>query len=282
MVVVPAEILGYCMGVRRAVERALAALEAHKGGKVYSLGPLIHNRRALEALSERGLSILEDGCAAKAEPGSCVIVRAHGVPPETVRLLSEKNCAVVDATCPRVVASQKRAAQYAAMGYTVLFAGDKNHGEVAGIAGYAGPEFILVQNREEAAALPALSGRAALMSQTTFSPVEFAAIAEILSKKCRSLEVVNTICPATRERQEALLRLCPRVDGVLVVGGRNSANTRRLLQTAEAHCRSAALIECAAEIPAPFFRLETVGITAGASTPAWIIKEVYDKMSDEI
>ncbi len=281
MKIILADVLGYCMGVRRAVDTAVRLLSERHGENVYSLGPLIHNQAALDSLAEKGLRILDEAAAVNAGAGCSVIIRAHGVPPETKAELEKRGCAVVDATCPRVTASQKSARKFAGTGYTVLLAGDRNHGEVRGIAGYAGKRFVLVESAAAAEALPppeTAGEKAVLLSQTTFSPEEFRKIAAALAKKYRNLTVMNTICPATRERQEALAALCPQVDGVIVVGGRNSANTRRLLQTAQENCRRAVLIERAEEIPDFFFGLERVGVTAGASTPDSVIREVRDSL----
>ncbi len=279
MEVIRAEVLGYCMGVRRAVEAAGDALTQNKNKKVYTLGPLIHNQTALDALAKRGLGILAENDADKAEKDSVVLIRAHGVPPAVTGQLAACGCRVVDATCTRVTASQKIAAQYAEKGAIVILAGDRNHGEVTGIAGYAGPRFVLVRNRDDAAALDLKGGdQVALLAQTTFSPEEFEAIADVLRKKCPSIHVVNTICPATKERQEALQKLCPQVDGVLVIGGRNSANTKRLLLTAQKLCTHADLIETAEEIPEKYFAMKKVGITAGASTPGEVINEVEKRL----
>jgi 4-hydroxy-3-methylbut-2-en-1-yl diphosphate reductase len=275
MIVVRAEVLGYCMGVRRAVEAASDALAKNTGKKVYTLGPLIHNQTALTALSEKGLCILNEDDAGRAEKDCIVIIRAHGVPPSVTDTLKKHNCTVIDATCPRVKASQKIAAEYAEREYTVILAGDSNHGEVTGIAGYAGSRFILVQNRQDAAALRLPEDTdAVLLSQTTFSPVEFEVIADILKNKWPSIKVMATICPATKERQEALKKMCPLVDGVLVIGGRNSANTKRLLFTAQNLCGNADLIETAEEIPGKYFLMSRVGITAGASTPDEVVNKV--------
>ena len=280
MEVIRAKVLGYCMGVRRAVEAAGDALTQNAGiKKVYTLGPLIHNQTALDVLKKKGLEILPESDADKADEDSVVIIRAHGVPPEVTRRLQERGCKVINATCTRVMASQKIAALYAAKGAVVILAGDRNHGEVTGIAGYAGSHFVLVQNRTEASALNLQYADAAvLLSQTTFSPAEFEAIAGILRKKCPSIGVMNTICPATKERQTALRKLCPQVNGMLVIGGRNSANTARLLLTARNLCVSADLIETAGEIPEKYFAMRKVGITAGASTPDEVINEVEQKL----
>ena len=232
---------------------------------------------SLKELAADIAAILEEKDISGIEPGSVVIIRAHGVAPSVIDCLEKKECIIINATCPRVMASQKNARKYAALDFTVILAGDKNHGEVTGIAGYAGNSFVLVQNDEEAKDyIRTLDGekKAVLLSQTTFSPLEFERISKTVSSGINGVLVMNTICPATKERQDALLRLCPQVDGVLVVGGKNSANTKRLLQTAKEHCAEAELIETADEIPERFFSMQTVGITAGASTPDDVIKAV--------
>ncbi len=281
MEVILADVLGYCFGVRRAVDTATLTLENNNGNKVYSLGPLIHNQVALEMLSEKGLCVLKDDNLENVEAESKIIIRAHGVPPETLKKIEENKCEVINATCPKVLASQKSAAKYAAMGYTVILAGDRNHGEVVGIAGYAGKKFILIENCSDAEKLPLFSAdeNVVLLSQTTFSREEFKGISEILQKKAQNLKVMDTICSATRERQKALEALCPKVDGVLVVGGKNSANTKRLFQIARTNCKHAAFIETADEIPEEYYLLDKVGITAGASTPDSVIQSVVARLT---
>ncbi len=276
MKIILADVLGYCMGVRRAVEIAADSLKNCGSKKVYSFGPLIHNRIALENLAKKGLSVLKDEEISSVEKGSLVVIRAHGVPPAIMEKLSDSGCQILNATCPKVMASQKNAEKYAKLGYTVILAGDSNHGEVAGISGYAGKKFVLVQNKDEAEKMSPLPDdeKAVLLCQTTFSKEEFSQIVEKLSKKIKNLKVLDTICSATKERQDALKRICPDVDGILVVGGKNSANTKRLLQIAEENCGKAALIETAEEIPEDFFELDSVGITAGASTPNSVIERV--------
>ena len=171
--------------------------------------------------------------------------------------------------------------KYTGEGKQVILSGDKNHGEVKSIAGFAKNDLIQLQTTEEAEnfALNADEDEEViLMSQTTFSPDEFEKIQSILQKKIKNLTVKNTICPATKERQDSLLELCQKVEGVLVIGGKNSANTKRLFQTARQNCSHAAHIQTADDIPSEFYELQTVGITAGASTPAKIIEEVRNKL----
>lgn len=277
MKIIRASVLGFCFGVRRAVELAEKALAENPGKKVYSLGPLIHNENALRALEVKGLHILEEEDIAGLEEGSVVIIRAHGVAPSVTDALEKRGCQIIDATCPRVKASQKMVERYSSENDYVVLTGDRNHGEVIGIAGYAGENFSQIQDFEEAKNFEIPDSQeknVILLSQTTYSPKEFEKIESLFRQKFHNLAVMNTICPATNERQQALLELCSQVDGVLVVGGKNSANTKRLYQTAATNCRQAAHIQSAADIPPEFYKLRAIGITAGASTPDEIIEEV--------
>lgn len=277
MEIIKAEILGYCFGVRRAVEKAEQALSKNTGVPVYSLGPIIHNQTTLDRLAESGMKTaksLED-----IPENSAVIIRAHGVPPEVIRCLEEKHCSIIDATCPRVKASQKIAEKNREN--LIVFTGDAEHGEVKGIAGYGGKNFCLIRNVSDAEKFsePLRGQKTVLFSQTTFSEKEFETIRQKLGSKYQNLEVLDTICPATRERQESLLELCRKVDGVIVIGGKQSANTIRLFQTALKNCSRAVHIENASEIPDDFFGFEKIGITAGASTPDEIISEVCEVLN---
>jgi len=302
--VIRADVLGYCMGVRRAVDIALKAVNdvsknqdflplsdrfiaGHE--KVKTLGPLIHNEIALQHLKKCGIGQIDtkdlDQLESKTAP--VVILRAHGVAPETKRKLLQKGCKVIDATCPRVLSSQKRAGSYAAKGFTVILAGDKNHGEIIGISGYAeeqGQSCFVVENRKDAELLlkenftniVAKNHPVVLIAQTTFSPEEYEAISIILKNELPKIKILHTICSATYQRQQALRELCKKVDGVIVIGGKNSANTRRLYVNAQRWITNSFVVhvEQASEIPSTFYTLKTVGITAGASTPDELIDEV--------
>ena len=272
MKVVRAKILGFCAGVRRAVVAAEKALDENKG-QVYTLGPLIHNPVALNKLAERNLKILVESKIPLLNSQDTVIIRAHGVPPETEKAIREKGVNVVNATCPLVTKSQKTAAEYASKGYVIFFAGDKNHGEVIGIEGYAreGAKAVeeLKHSIRELSSQKILSSdsKIVLLSQTTFSIKMFDNLQAELKSSFPNAEVISSICPATHERQDSLVELCEKVDGIIVIGGKNSANTNRLFATAQKLCKKAVLIETPEEIPSEFFELEIVGITAGASTP---------------
>ena len=277
MEIIRASVLGFCFGVRRAVELAEKALAENTDKTVYSLGPLIHNENALKALGEKGLITVDEDRVGDIPPESVVIIRAHGVAPCVTDVLESKNCKIIDATCPRVKASQKMVERYSNDNDYVVLTGDRNHGEVIGIAGYAGKNFSQLQDFKEAESFnipDSDSKNVILLSQTTYSPKEFEKIESLFRTKFRNLAVMNTICPATNERQQALLDLCEKVEGVIVIGGKNSANTKRLYQTAAAHCKHAIHVQNATEIPEDFKKLKKVGITAGASTPDSIIDEV--------
>jgi len=285
MQVIKADILGFCFGVRRAVEYAQKSLsdniDAGSSSKVYSLGPLIHNEITLKKLENQGLIILEEDNLDAVEENTTVIIRAHGVSPDVIKALEEKHCKIINATCPRVNANQKMVEKYSNEGKTIILTGDSNHGEVKGIAGYAKGNFILLESEADADKLKNTNSDnagAILLSQTTFSPTQFSNISKIIENKYSNLKIHNTICPATKERQDAVIDLCSKVEGVLVIGGKNSANTIRLFQTAQKHCKYSAHIQSADDIPEEFFKLKVVGLTAGASTPDEIINQIEDKL----
>ena len=279
MIVKRADVLGYCMGVRRAVEAAEKAVRENPEKKVYTLGPLIHNNSALESLKKLGIQVLsESGNELPPDPvDSVVVIRAHGVPPEILHKFEKSGCIVINATCPRVLSSQKRAAEYAKKGYSIILAGDVNHGEISGISGYVkenNADCIVVQNEEDAKKINIENKNVVLLSQTTISAEEYNNIAKVLTSRIPDIKICSTICPATQERQAALIRLCSDVDAVLIVGGRHSANTKRLHNTALSLSVKSELIENASEIPEAFFKLGKVGISAGASTPDFVIDDV--------
>ncbi len=282
MEVIKADVLGYCFGVRRAVDAANEALESKNNSQsVYSLGPLIHNPTVLNTLLSKGLQILNTENISSIEENALVVIRAHGTSPEILNALEKKGARIVDATCPRVHSSQNLAAKAGEQGIPVIIAGDRNHGEVTGIAAFAGKNVIVIETVEEAQALEEME-EALFLSQTTFSMELFTRMKEILSKKITRLQVVSSICPATRERQEALRNLEGRADGILVIGGKESANTRRLFETAASICSKTALIEDEKEIPEDFFGLKRVALTAGASTPDSVIEKVKLRLKEGV
>ncbi len=289
MIVKRAAVLGRCMGVRRAVDLALRTAKAEKGKgggqrKVFTLGPLIHNPKTVAELEASGIFAIHDrggtgapcfvdgGGNQLALSGSVVVIRAHGIPPAQSQALEQAGASIVDATCPRVLASQRRARDFALKGWTVVIAGDRDHGEVTGIAGFA-PGALIVASPEEAARVDT-TAPLALIAQTTIKREEYLAIRKALAARKPLLEVVDSICPATTERLASLADLATDCDALVVVGGRNSANTARLHRTALATGLPSWLVEEAADLPKEIFSFARVGVTAGASTPDEAIDEV--------
>lgn len=265
------------MGVRRAV--ALALDEAAGGGGAYTLGPLIHNPQVLSALKEKGIGLLRETDDFGDLKGKTVLIRAHGVNPQTEERLLAAGARLRDATCPRVKDSQMKARSLTRAGYCLFLAGEKDHGEIIGIQGYA-LGCVVTANREEAEAAAEKRCRedprakTALLGQTTLSADEYEAIGDGIRKWFPELKIVNTLCRATEDRQNALKELCTRVDAVIVVGGKTSANTRRLLSIAQSLDKPAWLVENEGELLPEISAYAVVGLCAGASTPDIVIDAV--------
>jgi 4-hydroxy-3-methylbut-2-enyl diphosphate reductase len=275
MEIVLAESLGFCMGVKRAVDMAYRAIEKSGGRQVVTLGPLIHNAQEIERLEKDGVRMIDEG----AIPGdSTVIIRAHGVTPQAMQSLKSRGLRVMDGTCPYVHYSQRKAVELREAGYAVVIVGDKNHPEILGILGHINDEAYVVKTVEDVRNLPALE-RAGTIAQTTISPKKYQAIIEALREKTSELKVCETICDATEENQKAIRDLSAEVDMLYVIGGRHSANSNKLVETAREKCPRATLIETADEIdPGNLRGVRRVGISAGASTPDWMIQRVVERL----
>jgi 4-hydroxy-3-methylbut-2-enyl diphosphate reductase len=278
MELLKARVLGYCMGVRRAVEMAYRELDAAPG-RVYLMGSLIHNPQVMEDLKKRGAVVLDEENLPASLDGASVVIRAHGIGAGLEAELVSRGARITDATCPRVKASQLKARCLAESGYRVFLAGEERHREIVGIRGYAPGCIVVADGAEAAAAAETLfreepAARTALLGQTTISPDEYAVIGEAVGAWFPRLEVVDTICGATRERQDALRELCGRVDAVIVAGGRESANTRRLIAIAEGMGKPVLPVESASEIPPGLAAYDRVGLSAGASTPDAVIRDI--------
>ena len=259
-----ARYAGYCYGVERALRITEEALEDAEG-PVSSLGPIIHNPSVVGHLEERGVRVVDD--ARDAAVGT-LIVRTHGVPPEVIEGARARDLTLVDATCPFVAVAQRKAATLREAGYAVVILGERDHPEVAGLEGFAGDGAVVV---EDAAGLPLaeLRGkRVGVVVQTTQTRANLASVTAALAPVARELLVFNTICDATQKRQSAAGELAAEVDVVVVVGGRNSANTARLAQLCRARESRTYHIESAAELELAWFAgARRIGVTAGASTP---------------
>ncbi len=269
--VILADYLGFCYGVKRAIK--IARENAAPDGSACTLGPIIHNPQMVERLKEEGVGAIDRLDDLKRGK---VIIRSHGVGPEAYERAEAMGLECVDATCPHVKKAQLSAKELAEEGRFVVIVGEKEHPEVHSIVQWAGGNVAVIETVAEAASLPNAS-RLGIISQTTFSGERFQEIVSALLDKSRDIRVMRTICTATDQRQRAARELASKVDVMLVIGGKNSANTTRLAQLCAKICRTYH-IETAEELrPAWFDNIEKIGITAGASTPDWIIKEVYKK-----
>jgi 4-hydroxy-3-methylbut-2-enyl diphosphate reductase len=253
---------GVCYGVERALK--LAEEAATRGRPVHTLGPLIHNPQAVQALRERGVEVA--ACLEEADDGTLVI-RSHGVAPQIIAEARERGLDVVDATCPHVSKAHEAAAQLVADGYKVVIVGEGKHPEVEGIMAHAGGEAIVV---ESASDLPDIlpSRRIGVVVQTTQTLQRLTEVVEALLPRISELRVHNTICSATGKRQQSAEELASSVDVMVVVGGHNSGNTTRLVEICRAVNPRVHHVETADELdPTWFADASSVGVTAGASTP---------------
>jgi len=271
-----AEGSGVCFGVQRALRLAEEALG--RGEPVYCLGPLIHNPQEMERLGKQGFRVIES--LDEAAPPGILLVRSHGLGPDVVEQGRARGLEIVDATCPLVRRVQKIAVELAEQGYRVIVAGEDAHPEVRAILGHA-PSASVVGSVEDLAALD-LGGRVALVAQTTFSPDRFQEMAAaMMGRDLLEVRVVDTICAATVDRQRAAAQLAERVDVMIVLGGRNSANTNRLAERCRAHGVETYHLEHASEVRPEHLRgRRRVGIAAGASTPHWIIEVALGRIRD--
>ena len=282
MRIVLARSAGFCYGVKRAVEMAEEA--ARNGGAVL-LGPVIHNDHVVAGLTERGAALVHS--VEEVPPGSAVILRSHGEARRVHEALAAKGCRIVDTACPNVQRIHRLVAEAEAAGRQPVIIGTPDHPEIVAIAGWCENPVTLpdgaaladwLAERPERREMPLT-----LVSQTTSTREIWDSAIETAKKECTNAEIFDTICNATYIRQSEAQELAARCEAMIVIGDRKSSNTKRLSELCRALCPRVVAIEGAEELePASFAGAASIGITAGASTPGWIIKEVYDKMSDEI
>jgi len=276
MEVLLADEYGFCFGVERAVEMVEDALD--EGVRpIRSLGPLIHNAQEMERLGAKGVSTIVS--PDEADEDTIAVIRAHGVTPQVQRQLEARAAKVVDATCPFVTRVQHLAERAAQQGRDVVVAGNPDHPEMIGVVGYAPNNTYVVRDASEVAGLPNLRSPL-VVSQTTIKLKTFLEVAEaVRAKTDTEPQVVNTICSATRDRQDAARALAGEVDVFYVIGGRHSSNSVKLLAVCEEQCVKSFLIETPNEInPDDLLGAKRVGVTAGASTPNWLINQVVQRL----
>jgi len=276
-----AERIGFCFGVKRAVAMAEQALKKNK--KICSLGSIIHNSQVVEDLAAQGLRVIKDVSDIRKSDGcGAVVISSHGISPKIARQIKKKGVKIIDTTCPFVLNAQRIASALGKEGYNAIIVGDAGHPEVKALVDFAPRDTVVVRNKTEARALAfKKDAKISVLSQTTQSTENFLAVVqELLEKRPRELRVFNTICNDAEERQRLARELAPKVDLMLIVGGKHSANTNRLYEVCKKVLNNSHLIEAEREVRTVWFKdVRTVGITSGASTPDRGVQKVVRAVS---
>lgn len=275
MEITVAKSAGFCFGVQRAVDSVYKELEENSG-KIYTFGPIIHNEQVVEDLNKKGIEVIDTVEQLKEIKEGTVVIRSHGVAKEIYDILEQQKLKIVDATCPFVKKIHNIVLDESNNGKTIIIIGNDNHPEVKGIKGWVNGEVIVINKEEqiEKLSLPEQT-KACIVSQTTFNHNKFKYLVEIIRKKGYDITVVNTICNATHVRQVEAQKISSKVDGMIVVGGKNSSNTQKLYYICRNECENTFYVQTVKDLNLHELKsLKSIGITAGASTPKNIIEEV--------
>ncbi|WP_028085845.1 4-hydroxy-3-methylbut-2-enyl diphosphate reductase [Dorea longicatena] len=276
-----AKTAGFCFGVKRAVDTVYQQIEQYRGEKIFTYGPIIHNEEVIKDLRSHGVEVLNDEEELKTADADVVVIRSHGVAKYIYDILEECGITCVDATCPFVKKIHKIVAEKSAEGAYIVIVGNGEHPEVQGIRGWAGEQVTVVQTPEDAERfeLPDKDQKVCIVAQTTFNYNKFKELVEIISKKRYDIVVLNTICNATKERQTEARQIAARVDAMVVIGDKRSSNTQKLFEICKEECLNTYYIQTLDDLDINQLRsVESVGITAGASTPNKIIEEVQNNV----
>ena len=270
-----AKSAGFCWGVRRTMNIAMDAAD-NADGPVNTFGPLIHNPQVVDLLASKGMKVVNT--FDELEQGTTLVIRAHGIPPETRQELKSRGVKFRDGTCPLVAKVHAYIKKYLGQGYELVILGHKDHPEVIGHLGYAQGRGAVISSPEDVDTLPPMD-KVCLVSQTTANEIKFHQVAERLKARYDDCVVVNTICDDTHTRQEEVLQVAETVDAMVIVGGKGSSNTQRLVELSSSKGIPAFHVETADELDLDkLTEYETVGVTAGASTPNWIIQQVVERL----
>jgi len=273
-----AEEAGFCFGVKRAIDMAMEAVQDESDIKVYTLGPIIHNPQVVDKLEGLGIRSVED--LSEIDTG-VIIIRSHGVEPKKIEEAKNKGLTILDATCPYVKKAQKNAQLLMEEGYQTLIYGDQDHPEVKGILGATDYKALIIEDKNDLDEID-LQSRVGIVAQTTKSPASFKELIGLLLERVKELKIYNTICNTTQVRQSGAENLADDVEIMFVIGGFNSANTNRLAEICSNTGTPTYHIETVNDIEWSWLEdIKKIGITAGASTPDWLIKEVIQAMSEE-
>lgn len=276
-----ARTAGFCFGVKRAVDTVYEQVEKNGTKKIYTYGPIIHNEEVIRDMERRGVHVLNSLSELGTLKEGIVIIRSHGVPKQVYDLLEDKGISYVDATCPYVKKIHRIVREESHSGAHIIIIGNAEHPEVEGIRGWADRPATVIQTAKEAEefSLPDEKQKICIVSQTTFNYNKFKDIVEIIEKKGYDIIVLNTICNATKERQEEAYDIAKRAGAMIVIGDRRSSNTRKLFEICSNACADTYYIQTLDDLDMNQLRsVETVGITAGASTPNKIIEEVQNNV----
>ena len=276
-----AKTAGFCFGVKRAVDTVYQQIEQYRGEKIFTYGPIIHNEEVIKDLRSHGVEVLNDEEELKTADADVVVIRSHGVAKYIYDILEERGITCVDATCPFVKKIHKIVAEKSAEGSYIVIVGNGEHPEVQGIRGWAGEQVTVVQTPEDAERfeLPDKDQKVCIVAQTTFNYNKFKELVEIISKKRYDIVFLNTICNATKERQNEARQIAARVDAMVVIGDKRSSNTQKLFEICKEECLNTYYIQTLDDLDINQLRsVESVGITAGASTPNKIIEEVQNNV----
>lgn len=265
------------MGVQRAVDMVLKIAENKGDEAIYTYGPLIHNPQTVDLLKRQGVVPIEHADEIKE---GMIIIRAHGISPQEKERIQKRGIKVIDATCPKVVHVQSIIKRHAATDYTILIVGDSEHPEVEGLLGHAYGRGVVIGNATQVDELSDFE-KVCVVAQTTQSKDDYSEISGRILKKFPEALVFDTICDSTEKRQAEVKGLAAEMDVVFIVGGHNSANTRRLAKISESHGRPTFHIETAEDLrKIDLSRYSRVGISAGASTPDWVIKRIVNALTN--
>lgn len=273
-----AKTAGFCFGVKRAVD--MVYTEAEKGKKVVTLGPIIHNEEVVADLEKKGVAVMDEIQLRDEKndlTGVTVVIRSHGVSEDVYKLLEQRKCEIVDSTCPFVKKIHDTVRRYASEDYDIVIIGSREHPEVQGILGWCLSQGTVLETEEEIASFEPENPekKVCVVAQTTFNYKKFKDLVEIISKKGYDIIAVNTICNATAERQKEAMELASESDAMIVIGGKNSSNSRKLFEISKNQCENTYFIQTLEDLDTECIRSsESLGITAGASTPKNIIQEV--------
>ena len=276
-----AKSAGFCFGVQRAVDTVYKQIEENSAEKIYTYGPIIHNEEVIKDMEKKGVEVILSEEELKQIKSGIVIIRSHGVPKRICDLLDENGVRYVDATCPFVKKIHRIVEEKSRDGYHIVIIGNREHPEVMGIEGWAQGPATIIQTEEEARAFELVpeSEKVCVVAQTTFNYNKFKDLVEIIMKKSYDVSVLNTICNATKERQTEAESIAESVDAMIVIGDKHSSNTQKLVEICRKACDNTYYIQTLDDLDLnQLGSVETVGITAGASTPNNIIEEVQNNV----